>query len=57
MVSHEGKNTSSGHCVCNVLVDQGQGQGGKWVITNCSDVALSKAPPKESPYLYLLERI
>ena len=57
MVSHVGKNTSSGHYVCHALVDQGQGQGEKWVIFNDSNVALSEAPPKEHAYLYLFERI
>ena len=57
IVSHVGKNTSSGNCVCHALVDQGQGQSGKWIITNDSNEALSKAPPKEGAYLFLFERI
>jgi ubiquitin carboxyl-terminal hydrolase 5/13 len=50
MVSHIGKNTSSGHYVCHLKKD------GKWVIFNDEKVALSHTPPISHAYMYLFKR-
>jgi ubiquitin carboxyl-terminal hydrolase 5/13 len=50
MISHIGKNTSSGHYVAHVK------RNGKWIIFNDEKVALSSKPPFEHAYLYLLQR-
>jgi ubiquitin carboxyl-terminal hydrolase 5/13 len=50
MVSHIGKNTSSGHYVAHVK------KNGKWVIFNDEKVAQSEKPPTPHAYLYFFQR-
>lgn len=50
MISHIGKNTSSGHYVAHIKKD------GKWVIFNDEKVALSECPPTPHAYLYIFQR-
>ncbi|KAL7521752.1 hypothetical protein ACHAWX_006432 [Stephanocyclus meneghinianus] len=50
LISHIGKNTSSGHYVCHLKKD------GKWVIFNDEKVALSEHPPVKHAYMYLFQR-
>lgn len=51
IVSHIGKNTTSGHYVAHLKKD------GKWIIFNDEKVALSEAPPIPHAYLYLFQRM
>jgi ubiquitin carboxyl-terminal hydrolase 5/13 len=50
MVSHIGKNTSSGHYVAHLKKD------GHWVIFNDEKVAISSQPPFPHAYLYIFQR-
>lgn len=54
MISHIGKNTSSGHYVAHIKkVVEGET---KWVIFNDEKVAMSSKPPRQLAYLYLFQR-
>lgn len=56
LVSHIGKNTSSGHYVCHLLRPCPDGKGEQWVIYNDEKVAVSENPPIPHGYLYLFRR-
>jgi len=56
LVSHIGKNTSSGHYVCHLRRPSPDGGAERWVIYNDEKVAVSEAPPVLHAYLYLFRR-
>lgn len=50
LISHIGNHPSSGHYVAHIR------KGGRWIIFNDEQVALSEHPPKDLAYLYLYKR-
>mmetsp|Transcript_558 Transcript_558/g.975 ORF Transcript_558/g.975 Transcript_558/m.975 type:complete len:936 (+) Transcript_558:715-3522(+) len=52
LVSHIGKNTTSGHYVAHL-----KGHNNKWAIFNDENVAWSETPPTPHAYLYLFQRM
>jgi len=51
MVSHLGKNTTSGHYVAHIMKD------GQWLLFNDEKVANSVKPPTQFAYAYFYRRV